>query len=730
MSLSYLHPVSGNVGFNAHHSPMGAFFSFTCGHFNTTGGLAAQSGKPGGQDIFIGVKDGDRHSRTPLRCMPLYSGATDVSAGAYVGEQGDAIKRDPLTTNAYPPDQIQRFYGWASDRWVTPDLQFTVYTPFGAIPNPATASAGAMRDALIPAVVAELTVDNTQGTQTKTAIFALRFSEPGVRTLPQGLGEGRIGFALRRAIGFAGQLVDKDQPAALPIFRWTPHQALVEDSPVHHLGNCPGIAFEVPPGQKRTLRLALGCYLEGVVTTQIEGKYLYTRYFANLEEVLSTALDSYEPMVATACELDHKLASSNLSTDQQFLLAHSTRSYYGSTQLLDVGGQPFWIVNEGEYCMLNTLDLSVDHVFWELRQNPWVVRNLLETFVKFYSFRDQVKVPDGKGGFSLADAGISFCHDMGIHNNFTPLGTSSYELAELNALCFSHMTQEQICNWTLIAGCYVAATGDIQWLGQYAPIVRDALRSMQNRDHVDPAKRTGVMQLDSWRCGQNGAEITTYDSLDHSLAQSRNNLYIATKCWATYLALALMFEKLGDNDAYDQAVRSASLAARTISKEMGPDGYIPAVFEKENAGFKSRILPAIEGLAYPLFWRELGEKIGESSLDANGLFADMIATLKKHTKTLLEDPENRNRFADGGIRLSSTSNNSWMSKIAIFQYVCREGLALENGDARHKAADAAHVKWQTEGESAYWAMSDQLINGVAKGSKYYPRCVTTVLWMK
>ena len=114
-----------------------------------------------------------------------------------------------------------------------------------------------------------------------------------------------------------------------------------------------------------------------------------------------------------------------LSDDQQFLIAHATPVYYGSTQLLDVGGEPFWIVNEGEYCMINTLDLAVDHVFWELEHNPWVVRNLLDSFVAFYSYRDQVKVPDGKGGFKLAPAGISFSHDMGVHNNFSPFTTAA-----------------------------------------------------------------------------------------------------------------------------------------------------------------------------------------------------------------------------------------------------------------------------------------------------------------
>ena len=41
--------------------------------------------------------------------------------------------------------------------------------------------------------------------------------------------------------------------------------------------------------------------------------------------------------------------------------------------------------------MMNTLDLSVDHAFWELDQNPWVVRNLLDNFTRHYSYVDEVQ---------------------------------------------------------------------------------------------------------------------------------------------------------------------------------------------------------------------------------------------------------------------------------------------------------------------------------------------------
>jgi hypothetical protein len=106
--------------------------------------------------------------------------------------------------------------------------------------------------------------------------------------------------------------------------------------------------------------------------------------------------------------------------------------------------------------------------------------------------------------------------------------------------------------------------------------------------------------------------------------------------------------------------------------------------------------------------------------------------LRRHAVALLTDSKHSNLFPDGGIKLSSTSDNSWMSKIALVQYVARAVLGLETADARitgiFQSADAAHVRWQTDG-SGYWACCDQYVNGHAKGSRYYPRIITTALWL-
>ena len=104
-------------------------------------------------------------------------------------------------------------------------------------------------------------------------------------------------------------------------------------------------------------------------------------------------------------------------------------------------------------------------------------------------------------------------------------------------------------------------------------------------------------------------------------------------------------------------------------------------------------------------------------LEPSHVAPELYAALKRHTIALLNDPQKRNLFPDGGIRLSSTSSNSWMSKIAIFMHVARRIFQLDRDPeiaALLKKADHAHVKWQTDG-SGYWACSDQFIDGIAKG---------------
>ncbi|HEY8967299.1 MAG TPA: glycoside hydrolase family 52 protein, partial [Candidatus Methylacidiphilales bacterium] len=54
--------------FNAQHSPIGAFASFTLGAKGAKGGLGLELGKPADQNIYIGVEEEGQPGR--FACLP------------------------------------------------------------------------------------------------------------------------------------------------------------------------------------------------------------------------------------------------------------------------------------------------------------------------------------------------------------------------------------------------------------------------------------------------------------------------------------------------------------------------------------------------------------------------------------------------------------------------------------------------------------------------------------
>jgi hypothetical protein len=104
-------------------------------------------------------------------------------------------------------------------------------------------------------------------------------------------------------------------------------------------------------------------------------------------------------------------------------------------------------------------------------------------------------------------------------------------------------------------------------------------------------------------------------------------------------------------------------------------------------------------------------------------FPELRAALGYHLESVLRT--GACKFADGGWKLSSTSRNSWLSKIYLCQFVAERIL----GRPIDAEADRAHVAWLLDRDNAYYAWSDQMVEGKAVGSRYYPRGVTSVLWM-
>ncbi|MFC4779070.1 glycoside hydrolase family 52 protein [Paenibacillus sp. GCM10023252] len=701
--------MAANQYFNAHHSPIGAFASFTLGFPGAGGGLDLELGRSPKQNVYIGL---EREDGTGYDALPFFNVPEEDESKRYDVENPDPSPNKPKIIHPFARAQVKRDFRLGTDTWTAGDLTFTIYSQVRSVPDPETASPEELKAVLVPAVLVEITVDNTKSERARRAFYgyngtdaysSMRRIDDTSATL-RGVGQGR------------NYAIVSDDPGVTSALHFSLEDILTEplvENWTFGLGHIGTFIMDTEAGESRTYRFAVCFHRSGYVTAGLDASYYYNRYFPNIESVGEYAMEQFEELKRAAVAGNALVEDSALSEDQKFQLAHAIRSYYGSTEFLDYEGKPFWVVNEGEYRMMNTFDLTVDQLFFELKLNPWTVRNELDMFVDRFSYEDTVFFPNDP---TPHPGGISFTHDMGVANTVSRPGYSSYERYGIDG-CFSHMTHEQLTNWVLCAAAYVEKTGDQAWLQSRLPVFERCLTSLVNRDHPDPAERNGVMGLDSSRT-MGGAEITTYDSLDVSLGQSRNNIYLAGKSWASYLAIEKLFSENGRGELAQLAGEQADKCAATIVAHVTEDGYIPAVIGEGN---DSKIIPAIEGLIFP-YYTGCAE-----ALDANGRFAEYIGALKTHLAHVLQP--GICLFEDGGWKISSTSNNSWLSKIYLSQFIARELLGLA-WDEQSRKADAAHVAWLTHEKLSIWSWSDQIISGEITGSKYYPRGVTAILWLE
>ncbi|HSQ41425.1 MAG TPA: glycoside hydrolase family 52 protein, partial [Fibrobacteraceae bacterium] len=348
-----------------------------------------------------------------------------------------------------------------------------------------------------------------------------------------------------------------------------------------------------------------------------------------------------------------------------------------------------------------TLDLVVDHFFFDMRRHPWAVRSILERYRREFSYSDRW--------------GLTFQHDMGVANTFATSGHSAYELPKRQG-CFSFMCQEELVNWILAAVLYTKLSNDIDWLHDQRKTMDQCMASLIARDNTDKRHSIGLMQHDSDRC-EGGWEITTYDSMDFCLGRACGNLYLGVKTWAAWLALEWHYE-LWEQPEAAQKVRSyAQRAHDTLCASFNSQtGIFPAQLDGACGG---AVLPAVEGLIFP--WYLAGKRM----LADDYPYAKLIQLLRQHAQTVLQS---RCRFKDGGWKLSESAENSWLSKIYLSQAII-SGI-LGYSDPQEKQADLAHQSWLLDEENSVFAWSDQMRAGKVCGSRNYPRGVTATLWLE
>lgn len=687
-----------HIFYNTQHSPVGANASFALGMRGKSGGLGLGLAGPALENFWIGYEEPGQG----LVCLPFFEGAYSNEAARFGLEAGTAAGP---RVSAFAEADMHRRLDVGSDQWRAGDLAFTIYTQAPRLDDPASSDRSELKLGLLPGLLCELSLDNSKGLVSRRVFIGWQGSHPQwamhVARTPDmvSLTQGpQAGFFGATQDGWMGALAFSPAEALSRI-----KDAALPQNRLWGLGNCGVLAFEVEAGQKKSCPLAVAFYQDGLVTQGRRCRPWYQKWWKSLEEVGWDILVNLKSLRKRSEQASALSASWGLSQDRRWMFAQALHSYYGSTWLLedqDHLDEPLWVVNEGEYRMVNTLDLTVDMLFYEMTQHPWTVRSVLEQFRQRYAYRDQW--------------GLSFCHDMGVAGVFAPPGRSAYELAGRSG-CFSFMSAEELVNYILCLVSYARVGGGGDWLDRQGQLLDDLFASFSLRCQDEQGNPGGIVLRESSLCA-GGNEITTYDSLDSSLGAMRGSLYLAVKCWAAWQGLYQLFERKGDEGNSSAAWDNAILAGQAVLQAVNAEsGSIPALLDGSS---HAAILPAMEGLIFPAWWGD------HKMVAADGPFASLVKVLRRHAESALES--GRCLFPDGGLRLSETSNNSWLSKIYLWQAICERVLhwqwpAMEDADSAHRA-------WLQDPANALYAWSDQFMAGKVCGSRYYPRGVTAALW--
>ena len=664
--------------FDVDHSPVGAWSTFIYG-MEASGGVQVCK-QPGGegtlvpdQGVIMAVKNGPTE-----RIMPFTANQKSLPAGALVTEQ-----------------ETTRQLGACTDHWQMPGgVSWTHYTPVWAMTDWQAASAQEKRRFVLPVTWMQYHIDNRTGTEETRFLFSLQ-------------------QAARRAQGwdgFDGYVVDGESSIAV---KTGDAELLSADAAKQAFGvegANSAFCIHVPPGQEKEVTFYVAHYKHGV-ESELEKQPLtmmYDALYADINDILKTAQATFPAVVARCGEVDRKLAGSAEDDERKFLSADTLHSYQYNTILHATPAKvPVWGVIEGECSCINTFDLTVDHVFYELAMHPWTVRNELDNFLSFFSFTDELSLP---GQTQMFPGGLGFSHDMGSRVKFTN--------SETGAVYPNLMTQEELQNWILCAALYWKSTGDDAWLQANKATFTRALGSMQARDDVDPAKRDGITTYMS-HVGTRSREITTYDAMDASLQRPVESLYIAVKSFACYAMLKPVFAALREPGLEQAAAAAEAYTAKGLLSHWDEHRQcFPAAF---NGTSSSAIIPAIEGLVYP-YAMGLTQEVSP-----DGPNADFIRHLKTHMESILV-PGVCIDAKTKGWNLSSSSSTTWLSKVYLNQFITENILGIKS-TVTGRDADAAHYAYEVLGAPAVgWTDQIYTSSHIAYGCRHYPRGVTSALW--
>lgn len=688
--------------FCTHHAPVGAWASLTFGMPK--------------QGISIDLQEPNVKQSGSMMIGEAYTqeihtlGFVDQPETSLTGEGDEEKKkqyRNPLEAfHLFQEEEITRVLTPSRDIYQAGNVTFTVHTPYEALPDPEE------QDILpldcVPGILMEITVDNTKRNHPVTAFFGLMYRDmKQIYAMETEHGICKIGY--RNDWVFAA----KKEEGVYWLRGLDACQCLRAGKNVQHQNGPAFLCVSVEAGKKKTFHVAFSVYAREGSNGSCRTEYYYNRYFRNAEQAAEYILDHKEEIFSRSRRVEEEIRNRYEDPLRLQLFCQSVRAYYASTQLLrEESGYVHYNVCEGAYLWRNTMDLCADHLVWELKRNPWVVRSIMDEFIKSYSYYDRVRFPGREG---LYEGGISFTHDMGCYFTYADHGNSGYERENESVKGFYfYMTTEELLNGIYCIAGYVLKTRDMEWLKKHRQILKDIMTSLENRDDCVKEKRNGILKAVSSRSGLCMLESTTYDALDHSLLEASGNLYVFVKTWCALILLKRCLGLLGEKETEERAETMLQKCRQSVRLFRREDtAVLKANIYQDIPG---AVIAAAEAMAVPNFLHVLSETEEK----------ELFEVMRLHTRACLQ-PGICIDEKSGGLRLSSTSKNTWPSKGILTIYVMEEVLGV---DVPKEVVENVFTWAQIRAKNT--TIADQIMSdtGEVVGGVYYPRIVTSALWIE
>ena len=696
--------MKSNAFFNTHHAPVGAWSSLTFGAPDIGMSIDVQDPTVKKLGMMMAGMANEREIRSIGFCdMPKSINVDLKSEGT---QESDRARAERLRAEYgfFDEAEIERTLTPSKDIFTAGGITFTVHTPYGELPDPEQGEIPPLF--CLPGILMDVTVDNTAGDVPCTAFFGMQLSDTKKSHSFEEV--GLVGHRYRGEWAFAA----KEEDGAYIVRGLDAVEHLKRGTRGIHQNGPAFLCVSVPAGERRTLTLSWSVYAREGSSGTWNTTYYYNRYFANLLEGAKAVLEAADELRAMSERVDAELLHEGQDAERVGLFCQAVRGYYASTQLLlDEDGQVRWNVGEGAYVWRNTIDLCADHITWELRRNPWIVRSLMDEFIEHYSYTDRVTFAGIEGDYP---GGISFTHDMGCYFEYSPRGYSDYEhVNDTRDGFYFYMTTEELLNGIYCMAGYALHTGDTEWLTSRRELLPKLMESLENRDGFTDEMRNGILKASSTRGGKCGLESTTYDALDHSLLEAAGNLYVYIKTWCSLILLKKCCAMIGDAQTAERAERMLGKCRASVGMfRTDTQSWLKANAYRELPGAVSA---AAEPLAVPHMLGVLDENTDPA----------LTALLKEHSLACLQKGVCLDAQT-GGLRLSSTSRNTWTSKVILTIYAMEKalGLTMPEGVVQ-EVVNWGHISARQS------TIADQVHCDIRKaiGGVYYPRIVTSCLWL-